>query len=120
MTSSDVLVVGAGPAGMAAATTASSCGASVCVIDENAQCGGQIWRGRDHDSAENPPVRRFIQLTLESGQIDVRYGTRVVANPAPSVLRLETAIGFEDIRYRSLILATGARERFLPFPGWTV
>ena len=35
-------------------------------------------------------------------------------------LRLETSGGFEDIGYRRLILATGARERFLPFPGWTL
>jgi NADPH-dependent 2,4-dienoyl-CoA reductase/sulfur reductase-like enzyme len=107
---------------MAAAATASANGAAVCIVDDNPQCGGQIWRGRDLNSAEKPSDQRFIQLqgSLKSGHILVRYETRVVANPVPRVLRLETSAGSEDIRYRSLILATGARERFLPFPGWTL
>ncbi len=77
--------------------------------------------GIGQNSAERPD-ERFIRLqsALERGQIVVRYGTGVVANPAPHVLRLETSTAFEDIRYRNLILATGARERFLPFPGWTM
>jgi len=118
----DVVVVGAGPAGMAAATAASAHTANVCIVDDNAHCGGQIWRGHDHNSAEKPPDQRFVHLrsALESGQIVVRYGARVVANPVPYVLRLETPTSFEDVRYRKLILATGARERFLPFPGWTL
>jgi NADPH-dependent 2,4-dienoyl-CoA reductase/sulfur reductase-like enzyme len=122
MTNVDVVVVGAGPAGMAAATTASTCGASVCVVDDNAQSGGQIWRGLDQKSADNQPDHRFVKLrsSLESGQIVVRYETSVVANPARGVLRLETHTAFEDVRYGNLIIATGARERFLPFPGWTL
>jgi D-hydroxyproline dehydrogenase subunit alpha len=122
MTSFDVVVVGAGPAGMRAAITASTCGANVCIVDDNAHCGGQIWRGLDQNSADNPPDHLFVKLrsSLESGQIVVRYHTNVVANPARGVLRVETHTAFEDIRFRSLILATGARERFLPFPGWTM
>ena len=121
MTSLDVVVVGAGPAGMAAATTASTYGASVCMVDEGARCGGQIWRGIDQNSTELSDEQFIpLQSAFENGQIVVRYKTGVVANPAPHVLRLETSNAFEDIRYRSLILATGARERFLPFPGWTM
>lgn len=122
MISFDVVVVGAGPAGMAAATAASTHGADVCIVDDNAGFGGQIWRGHDHNSAGTPPDQRFVQLqsALESGRIVVRYGTRVVANPVPHALRLEAPTSFEDIHYRKLILATGARERFLPFPGWTL
>lgn len=107
---------------MAAAATASANGAGVCIVDDNPQFGGQIWRGQNLNSAEKPADQRFIQLqnSLKSGHIIVRYETRVVANPAPRVLRLETSARSEDIRYRSLILATGARERFLPFPGWTL
>ena len=122
MTTFDVVVVGAGPAGMAAAITASARGANVCVVDDNARSGGQIWRGTAHNSAQNPPDPRFVKMqsAFESGQIAVRYGAGVVANPARGILRLETPAAFEDVRYRNLILATGARERFLPFPGWTL
>jgi D-hydroxyproline dehydrogenase subunit alpha len=117
MRSFDVVVVGAGPAGMAAAAAAAKHGAEVCLIDDNARPGGQIWRGSDghHD-------HRFAahQIALEAARVDLRGESRVVAHPASNVLRIETLTGFEDIGFRRLILATGARERFLPFPGWTL
>src|SRR5260370_28612230 len=46
--------------------------------------------------------------------------TRVVDAPEAGVLRAECVDGPIDLRYSKLILATGARERFLPFPGWTL
>ena len=42
----DVVVVGAGPAGLAAARRASECGARVAMVDDNPAPGGQIWRGQ--------------------------------------------------------------------------
>ena len=117
MTSFDVVVVGAGPAGMAAAAAASKHGADVCLIDDNAKPGGQIWRGSDgHDDDRFAAHRN----ALEAARVDLRGESRVVAHPASKVLRIETLTGFEDLGYRRLILATGARERFLPFPGWTL
>ena len=117
MTNFDVVVVGAGPAGMAAASVASKHGAGVCLIDDNANPGGQIWRGRDdhHD-----PRFAAQQSSLEVAHVDIRRESRVVAHPVSNILRIETLRGFEDIGFRRLILATGARERFLPFPGWTL
>ncbi len=113
----DVVVVGAGPAGMAAAATAAKHGAGVCLIDHNAKPGGQIWRGndglRDHRFAAH-------QNALEAAGVDLRRESSVVAHPAFNVLGIETLTGFEHIGYRRLILAMGARERFLPFPGWTL
>ncbi len=122
MTGFDVVVIGAGPGGMAAAAAAAQHGAEVCLIDDNAKCGGQIWRGYDDQSSKHARESRFGQLqeALESSHVELRIGAYVVALPAHGVLRLETSSGFEDICYRRLILATGARERFLPFPGWTL
>jgi len=103
----DVLVVGAGPAGLAAARRASESGARVAVLDDNPAPGGQIWRA----GAE---PRRWL------GNYEVICGARVVANPERGRLTLETLTESWEGRYRALILATGARERFLPFPGWTL
>jgi NADPH-dependent 2,4-dienoyl-CoA reductase/sulfur reductase-like enzyme len=100
----DVLVVGAGPAGLAAARTASEAGANVAIVDDNPAAGGQIWR------AQSPalPKAKFLS------------SARVVAAPAPGRITLETHDSQCDVGYTSLVLATGARERFLPFPGWTL
>jgi len=113
----DVVVVGAGPAGMAAASAAARHGASVCLIDDNAKPGGQIWRGNDIYRDD-----RFtgLQEALSDSGVVLRGESSVVAHPAAKVLRIETLTGFEDIGYRRIIIATGARERFLPFPGWTL
>ncbi len=47
-TNFDVVVVGAGPAGIAAAVTAAECGRSVVLVDDNPAPGGQIWRAGGH------------------------------------------------------------------------
>ena len=47
----EVLVIGAGPAGMAAAARAAQCGAAVGIVDDNARFGGQIWRGGENEEA---------------------------------------------------------------------
>jgi NADPH-dependent 2,4-dienoyl-CoA reductase/sulfur reductase-like enzyme len=117
MMSFDVVVVGAGPAGMKAAAVAAKHGATVCLIDDNSQSGGQIWRGSDEHGDHRFPE---LQESLKESCVVLRSESSVVAQPAPGVLRIETAAGFEDVRYRRIILATGARERFLPFPGWTL
>ncbi|HET9783690.1 MAG TPA: FAD-dependent oxidoreductase [Terriglobales bacterium] len=101
----EVLVVGAGPAGLAAARAASGAGLRVTLVDDNLAAGGQIWRGT------NPEV---------AGGVELLTRTRVVDAPERGVLRASTAAAWCDLRYRTLILATGARERFLPFPGWTL
>jgi NADPH-dependent 2,4-dienoyl-CoA reductase/sulfur reductase-like enzyme len=50
----------------------------------------------------------------------VDQGWQAIDRPAPNLLRLERAGEGRDVEFGSLILATGARERFLPFPGWTL
>ncbi|BEP72090.1 MULTISPECIES: FAD-dependent oxidoreductase [unclassified Variovorax] len=115
----DVLVVGAGPAGMAAAVAAASSGASVVVIDDNPAPGGQIWR--DGPGASLPPAaRQWREALARHANLRVRSGTRVVAAPASHELLLEDAEGATRMRWTKLILCTGARELLLPFPGWTL
>jgi NADPH-dependent 2,4-dienoyl-CoA reductase/sulfur reductase-like enzyme len=129
MKQADVIVVGAGPAGIAAASTAAQHGRSVILLDDNPAPGGQIWRdgiqAPEHraNDKESAPRTQALQKLERSGAT-LLCGYRVFDAGAPSTLYAmrETAGNVEvvELRYRSLILATGARERFLPFPGWTL
>lgn len=122
-TSVDVAVVGAGPGGIAAATTAAEAGSSVCLLDDNRSPGGQIWRGLHLDKVnQNPRGREFARRSqrLRQTKCEMLTGSQVVDHPAPNTLRLERNGQLHDLSYRKLILAAGARERFLPFPGWTL
>lgn len=116
----DIVVVGAGPAGLNAACAAARDGATVALLDDNPRAGGQIWRqGPAH------PRQAALDnlLTLLSGRNTITYwpSTRVVAPLASRGLLLESAEhGGVPVSYGRLILATGARERLLPFAGWTL
>jgi D-hydroxyproline dehydrogenase subunit alpha len=111
----EILVIGGGPAGLAAAAHASECGGRVGIVDDNGALGGQIWRGQsDAGSAGSKWTER-----LRSSGAAVLCG-RVFHQPEPLVLLAESDGGVDELQYEKLILATGARERFLPFPGWTL
>jgi NADPH-dependent 2,4-dienoyl-CoA reductase/sulfur reductase-like enzyme len=100
----DVLVVGGGPAGLAAARAATGAGADVLLLDEHMALGGPIYRAMKSPWAAPSRVR---------GQ------TRVVAALDGGVLA-EDGAGALVVRYREMIVAPGARELLLPFPGWTL
>ena len=115
----DLLIVGAGPAGMAAAVAAAPSGASIVVIDDNPAPGGQIWR--DGPGAALPPAaRQWREAMARHANIRVCSGTRIVAAPSPRTLLLEDAERGWCVQWARLILCTGARELLLPFPGWTL
>lgn len=117
----DVLVVGAGPAGLAAATAAASRGCSVAVLDDNPSPGGQIWRqGRGsprRDAARDKALRSFRNTAAQ-----IFAGRQIVDASSEGWLQAWNASAqrLESFRFGKLILATGARERLLPFPGWTL
>ena len=113
----DLLVVGAGPGGLAAATMAAEAGMRVCLVDDNPSAGGQIWRRSV--AQEDVKAARWLRRAENAG-VETRFGWRAVAAPASGVLRIEQSGQFSDIIYSSLVLATGARELFLPFSGWTL
>ena len=120
-----VLVVGAGPAGIAAAATAATHGRQALLMDDNLAPGGQIWREATTAQQEEPDdVRRKTLLTLRVSGARIFSGWRVFDAPRNGILRAIHDSGPEihtiDISYEQLVVATGARERFLPFPGWTL
>jgi D-hydroxyproline dehydrogenase subunit alpha len=120
----DILVIGAGPAGIAAACCAAESGARVGLIDNNPRLGGQIWRGQSEEKAENPDAREWFDR-FTSSEIEFLPCTEIVDQPEPGRLiaqRLDPQSSGEirQLTYEKLILCTGARELFLPFPGWTL
>ena len=114
----EILVIGAGPAGLAAACCAAESGQRVIVLDDNLDAGGNIWRGEAQQPKSSSAAAWFARVS--QAQLTIHSGARVFQQPEPACLLAETAAGVSEYRYRKLILATGARERFLPFPGWTL
>jgi NADPH-dependent 2,4-dienoyl-CoA reductase/sulfur reductase-like enzyme len=123
----DVVIVGAGPAGLAAALAAvrgltaaggsAEATARVVVLDAAPAAGGQIWRARRGvvDPSAAPQLDE-----LGARGVRVLAGTRVVAALPERVLLVEGPEGPRRLRWQRLVLAAGARERLLPFPGWTL
>jgi NADPH-dependent 2,4-dienoyl-CoA reductase/sulfur reductase-like enzyme len=122
----DVLVIGAGPAGIAAAARAAEAGKRVRLLDASPNAGGQIWRHRTRTTL-GPEPRRWLDR-LSRSRAEVHHGVAVVdvvapaSGDAPFVVVAEGHRGGPAIvaHAGAVVLATGARERFLPFPGWTL
>ena len=114
----EVLVVGAGPAGIAAAVCAAACGKRVGLVDDNFKPGGQIWRG-DTGAHVQSEEKKWLDR-LRAAEVTTLLGYRIVDRVEPGAVIAESIADTVELRYDQLILATGARERFLPFPGWTL
>ena len=112
-----LVVVGAGPAGLAAAWAASRAGVDVVLLDSGPVAGGQVWRARRGVAAA--PVARALAGLARAG-VRVLTGTKVVMPLPGRTLLVELPEGARRLHWTRLVLATGARERLLPFPGWTL
>jgi len=123
----DVAVIGAGPAGMAAAATCARAGLDTVLIDEQPAPGGQIYRGSTEPVGANPARRgpdyaRGAELARELRESGARH---LAGTTAWSLDRtLEVGILAEGtarmLAARRVIVATGAIERPFPFKGWTL
>lgn len=131
----DVVIVGAGPAGMAAATAAADAGLSVGVIDEQARAGGQIFRQppvQHTEAAVHPgpgyPWALELLRTFESHprieHLASSSALGVLREPGQDgdVLHLpaSTPAGARTLTARRVVLATGAYDLPVAFPGWTL
>lgn len=116
----DIVVVGAGPAGLNAAHAAAREGVTVALLDDNPRAGGQIWR-QGPGQPPQAPLQRLLADLNQRSNVTYFSSTRVIAPLGAHGLLLESGgHGGVGIRYERLILATGARERLLPFAGWTL
>lgn len=115
----DILIIGGGAAGMAAAVAvAENSSLRILVTDDNPHLGGQIWR-TELGKIKSPIANKLIER-LEQDQIEILNNTQVFAQIDDRCLLAETLNGTIELQFEKLILATGARERFLPFPNWTL
>src|SRR4051794_15826079 len=108
---------------MTAALAAARAGVSVALIDEYGAPGGQIWRRRFDElgaaaPASLPPAARALCAELVASPVEVLAGATAWAAPAPDVLLLTGPVA--RVRARALVLATGAYDRPIAFPGWTL
>lgn len=118
----EIVVVGAGPAGIGTACAAAERGKRVAILDDNFGAGGQIWR-REQLRLKKPISRSSFQWLrrLEANSLVTQFfDCRVFDASAAGTLRAEQQEECIELSYERLVLATGARERFLPFPGWTL
>ncbi|AOB33143.1 (2Fe-2S)-binding protein [Bordetella sp. H567] len=123
------VIVGAGPAGIRAAQALVAAGLRPIVLDEAPRAGGQIYRqppagfqrsGRELYGFEHRKAARLhgaMQALIPA--IDYRPGA-LVWNCEDGVLDVLRDGRNETVDYTHLILATGATDRVLPFPGWTL
>ena len=114
----DIVVIGAGPAGLAAASAAAERGRSVLLVDQGLRPGGQIWRHRDELTLPNS-ARRLMARARNAG-VKLVSGCRFVDAESPNQLVIDFRGRIDRHQTDAVIIATGARERFIPFPGWTL
>src|SRR5690606_5321296 len=116
----EIAVVGAGPAGIAAASRAAEAGRDVVVLDASPRPGGQIWRHRRRK--ELPAQARAWLERFDRSGARLIAGAQVVDAWRAAEFRLLAEVDGERLEVAAdrVVLATGARELFLPFPGWTL
>jgi hypothetical protein len=123
----DFAIVGAGPAGLAAAKVAADCGLEVVLLDEQPTPGGQIWRGVSKSDASLSGVLG-AEYALGRARTEIVSDPRISYRPGATVWEVtrSRAIHYSiagkahALKAKKVLLATGALERPMPFPGWTL
>jgi NADPH-dependent 2,4-dienoyl-CoA reductase/sulfur reductase-like enzyme len=121
----DLAIVGAGPAGMAAASVAAELGLDAVVIDEQETPGGQIYRGVERAGSGSPLGADYLAgkapvAAFRASGAAYLPGTAVWHIDPAGILSLVSGGASETLEARHILLATGAYERPVPVPGWTL
>ncbi|WP_208738256.1 NAD(P)/FAD-dependent oxidoreductase [Oceanidesulfovibrio marinus] len=124
----DLIIIGAGPAGLSAAIEAAQYGLDVVVYDENALPGGQLFKqihkffGSKEHRARERGFRIGQQLLEEAGRagVEVVLGAQVIGLYDGLIVQVVRGDRIERVRANAVVIATGASENMVPFPGWTL
>jgi len=129
MKPTDIVIVGAGPAGIRAAQTLVAYGLQPCLIDESLRGGGQIYRRQPENFKRSTKAlygfeaskAEAVHSTLDGlrNEIDYRPETLVWNAESQTLDTLCNGVAAQ-VPYKHLIVATGATDRILPVPGWTL
>jgi hydrogen cyanide synthase HcnB len=124
------VIVGGGPAGMAAAIELARHGVRCTLLEEASRLGGVVYRGPLRDNVQldylGPRYSEVLaklhgEFNEHSGLIDVRLNHRVVgAEGTRALVVLDINEHLQEVEYPQLLLAAGCHERSVPFPGWTL
>jgi NAD(P)H-nitrite reductase large subunit len=124
-----VIIIGLGPAGLSAAETLEGLGLEVLLLEEQSRPGGQFLRGPASAAAEaatglKDRLKRQGQgllASLRAGKMQLKCEAQILGVENGGLvwgLDRDGSIWEESAEF--IILATGCRERFIPFPGWTL
>jgi thioredoxin reductase len=124
----DVLIIGAGPAGLAAAFETASRGLKVTIVDESLTEGGQLCQQTQiiHSLPSSFQPMRGFELAnilieqLESYPIHHLLGHRVIGIYKDGSVGITDEVNVFPVKSKKIIVATGAAERAVPFPKWTL
>lgn len=123
----DVLIIGAGPAGLTAAYEVAKTGLCVLIIDEHQQAGGQLWQQSQMLALPDifPNMRgfelaQFLVERLEGLAVEWLLGHRVIGVYEDGQIGVTNDKDVFPVFAEKIIIATGAAENAIPFPKWTL
>jgi len=119
----DLIIIGDGPAGLSAADQAAAMGITFLIIDENPLPGGRIFTQsglKQSDNIFNTAQKKRLFKKFSSFTRSLKSQTSVIGVFPDNILLLTSGEGTTKVRYKSLIVACGASETGIPFPGWTL
>ncbi len=126
----DLVVIGAGPAGLAGAMETAEHGLSVLLLDEQPEAGGQIYRSIRTTQRLRPQAYALLGPDYQHGQtlesafrqagVEHRCGASVWQVEPDRTVHFLRDGDFHEVKTKRLLVATGALERPVPIPGWTL
>ena len=127
MFEADLVIVGSGPAGLAAARTAADAGLTVLLMDEQRRAGGQIYRNVENVAGKRADIlgvdfTKGLELTQSVRHQKIRHLKGAVVWQIEANNRIAFTLDEEVMIAigKRLLIATGALERSMPIPGWTL